>query len=419
MRVHFSSVKLSFTAALWVMLCALLFIDATGNFLSAQVQKSSPDAPAAPIAESRLANQKTGRILESAHYKEVQQRLAQGWNTWDVHSVTTHVLLPEGLAIRVGLEHNTTVSGDTFLSDALIGRLTSGAEEVFPGPHAWDGSYTDLHLSWKGHSWRIQSAHNGKELVLLARPLPSKPISVLPPMIVFSVAFLWNRPGTALRHSDYIETQGASGAIPIYCTCATDAHVDPGSEDVNLPVGGPYFAVDFTQPVGVSTGKRRTLAEIETVIERQQGAYVQSTETLPKTGTIVDAIETTLGWETIFEPEGQRVISPVSRVWSVRWGGYVLFDWDTFFAATLASVGDRDLAYADAIETLHEETDEGFVPNYARAGGWKSSDRSEAPVGSITEIPRPLVPGRYVFGIAPLEPLVGGTSRHTRLLDVG
>ncbi len=78
------------------------------------------------------------------------------------------------------------------------------------------------------------------------------------------------------------------------------------------------------------------------------------------------------------------MVSPVSRVWSVAWGGYVIFDWDTFFAASLAAIGDRDLAYADAIETLREETAAGFVPNYARAGGWKSSDRSEPPVGAIT-----------------------------------
>ena len=80
----------------------------------------------------------------------------------------------------------------------------------------------------------------------------------------------------------------------------------------------------------------------------------------------------------------QRVISPVSRVWSVNWGGYVLFDWDTFFAATMASIGDKDLAYANALETLREETPQGFVPNYARAGNWKSTDRSEPPVGAIT-----------------------------------
>ena len=37
------------------------------------------------------------------------------------------------------------------MGDALIGRQSPGAEQVFPGPHAWNGSYTDLRLSWKGH----------------------------------------------------------------------------------------------------------------------------------------------------------------------------------------------------------------------------------------------------------------------------
>jgi len=77
-------------------------------------------------------------------------------------------------------------------------------------------------------------------------------------------------------------------------------------------------------------------------------------------------------------------VSPVSRLWNVQWGGYVLFDWDTFFAADLAAVGSRDLAYANVLEILNEETPECFVPNYGRAGNWKSFDRSEPPVGAIT-----------------------------------
>jgi putative isomerase len=330
------------------------------------------------LADSSSAKENNSLSPVSAQYAQVQRHLAQGWNTWDVHSVTTHVLLPEGLAIRIGLMHNSSEGGDTFLGDTLIGRLTPGVEQVFPGEHSWDGSYTDLRVSWKGHSWRIQSARDGDELVLLATPLPSKPISALPPTITFSVNFLWNGSGTVLKHPDSIETRGSSGVVSIYCTCTQD------NGKVNLPIDGPYFSTDFTQPVGVSTGKPRTLTTIESVVERQHHLYQQSISAAGKAGPIVDAIETTLGWDTIFEPKGRRVVSPVSRVWSVGWGGYVIFDWDTFFAATMASIGDRDLAYADAIETLRESTEQGFVPNYARTGSWKSSDRSEPPVGSIT-----------------------------------
>ena len=112
------------------------------------------------IEEGRRRDERRAAIGElRSNYRA---GLGQGWNTWDTNSVTTQVLLPEGLAIHVGLKHNATLGGDAFIGDALIGRLQPGAEQVVPGPHAWDGSYTDLSMSWKGHSWRIQSAHDGE-----------------------------------------------------------------------------------------------------------------------------------------------------------------------------------------------------------------------------------------------------------------
>jgi putative isomerase len=360
-----------------LLLISSLLIANAPRCTEAQADTSNnPKAPSRSTSEDNIA------VPASANYRQVQARLAQGWNTWDVHSVTTQVLLPEGLAIHVGLKHNTTEFDDAFLQDALIGRLTPGAEQVIPGPHSWDGSYTDLRIFWKGDSWRVQSAQDGTDMVLLASPLPSTSRSALPPTIVFSVDFLWNRPGTALKNPNFIETRGASGVVQVYCTCTTPAGAS--GEYLDLPIGGPYFAADLTQPVGVSTGKRRTMAEIETAVARQELAYRQSIAGAGNNDAIVDAIETTLGWDTIYEPSRQRVVSPVSRVWSVGWGGYVIFDWDTFFASTMAGIGDRDLAYADTIETLRESTAQGFVPNYARAGGWKSFDRSEPPVGAIT-----------------------------------
>jgi putative isomerase len=348
---------------------------------------------ASPVRAVSSIAPATAQPAPSADYRAVQQRLARGWNSWDVHSVTTQVLLPEGLAIHIGMEHNTTEGGDAFLRDTLIGRLTPGAEQVFPGPHSWDGSYSELRVSWMGHSWRVQSAHAGGDLVMLVTPLAAKPVSALPPTLVVSVNFLWDRPGTAIKRPGFIETQGSSGQLPVYCTCDTSGRNASSlgtdirtvtARGLDVPIAGAYFAADLTAPIAVGTGTSRTVAEVQAIVDAQQRVYEQS---LPKdlhTRPIVDAIETTLGWDTIFEPEGQRVISPVSRVWSVGWGGWVIFDWDTFFASTMAGIGDRDLAYADAIETLRGETAQGFVPNYARAGNWKSADRSEPPVGAIT-----------------------------------
>jgi hypothetical protein len=338
-----------------------------------------PDSSLLAQAYSTPASDRSVSNLASAQYRQVQQRLAQGWNTWDVNSMTAHVLLPEGLAVHVEFKHNATVFGDELLSRTSVGQGT-----VFPGPHAWDGSYTQLKVTWRGHEWRVESAHGGSDLVLLVTPLEAPGKFALAPTVVFGVDFLWDRLGTAQREADFVETHGSSGTIRIYCTCAaervvTAAHPARGQ----LPVSGAYLAADLTQPVGLSTGSRRSVAAISSILERQRAAYQKSTGDGSASAT-VDAIETTLGWDTIYDPDHKRVISPVSRDWSTYWGGYVLFDWDTFFGATLAGIGDRDLAYANAIEILHEETAEGFVPNYARAGEWKSSDRSEPPVGAIT-----------------------------------
>ena len=197
------------------------------------------DAAPAKLA-SRMAAGQSEAAQPSASYLQLQQRLARGWNTWDVNSVTTQVLLPEGLAIHVGLKHNTTEGGDAYLGDALIGRQSQGAEQVTPGPHSWDGSYTDLEIAWEGHRWRVQSAREGSDLVLLATLLSSQATTVLPPTIVFSVNFLWDRAGTAARHADFIETRGASGVVPIYCSC-----VQPGGEasggDGGRAAGRPVF----------------------------------------------------------------------------------------------------------------------------------------------------------------------------------
>lgn len=301
----------------------------------------------------------------SSEYDGVQERLARGWNTWDVHSVTAQVLLPEGFTIRAGLKHNSSLNSDAFLSDALIGRQGPGVEQVFPGPHTWNGSYTELRLSWRGDGLLLQSAHDGDDLVMLATP--DGAAKIIPPTLIFSAGVLWNRPGSVSRSGDVIEFRSATRAVRAYMT----GHNAPLP---SAPINGPFFAATLTEPVGLSTGRPRTIEQIRAVLARER----------PKGDSVAQAIETVLGWDTIYEPSQSRVISPVSRVWSTSWGGYVLFDWDTFFAASMAAVGDRDLAYADALEILREQTPAGFVPNYARAGGWKSFDRSEPPVGAIT-----------------------------------
>jgi neutral trehalase len=94
-------------------------------------------------------------------------------------------------------------------------------------------------------------------------------------------------------------------------------------------------------------------------------------------------MRTCLAWDTIYEPEKDRICSPVSRLWNINWGGYVLFDWDTYFSALIASMENRELAYANAIAITREKTEAGFIPNFGAADDDKSRDRSQPPVGSL------------------------------------
>ncbi|MBC7959480.1 MAG: hypothetical protein H7X94_06410 [Vallitaleaceae bacterium] len=94
-------------------------------------------------------------------------------------------------------------------------------------------------------------------------------------------------------------------------------------------------------------------------------------------------MQTCLAWDTIYEPEKDRVVTPVSRIWNIGWGEYGLYCWDTYFVALMASVDNKELAYANAIEITKERTSEGFVPNCSAGGGFKTLDRSQPPVGSM------------------------------------
>jgi len=306
-----------------------------------------------------------GQDPRSPEYAAVQDRLAQGWNTWDVSSVAGQVLLPDGFTLRVELANSSALNAEAFLAAMQIGRQGKTDEKVTPGPHTWNGSFTELRLSWRGHDLLLQTAHDGQDLVMLATPLASK--SSMPAILVISTGVLWNRTGYAVRDGDHIDFNKDGRRLPVFWT---------GREQAvsALPVATPYFATSLREAVGVSTGRPRSVEEIQAVLARERPPGSGSSQ----------AIESVMGWDTLYDPTRARVLSPVSRQWSTGWGGYVLFEWDTFFAADLAAVGDRDLAYANVVEVLNEAAPAGFVPNYARPNGWKSFDRSEPPVGAIT-----------------------------------
>ena len=307
----------------------------------------------------------------SRQYAAVQERLAQGWNTWNINSVFSHVLLPEGLSVTVGL-HSIALFEAHYLNLAQAGGNPKDLL-VTVGLHSLDGSYSDLTVDWRGMRVRIQSATEAGDLLLLVTPV-KKP--AFTPLVDFEVGMLWNRPGSL-----ELAGGGVTARLPHRSVTVFGAGM-PASDPV-IPASTPFLSFSLAGEAGVSTGHRRSVAEIGLAIraarERHEAGLARRGVSLDT----VEAVESALGWDTIYDPIHGRVISPVSRAWSVGWGGYVLFDWDSFFAGYMAGLFNRDLAYADIVEVLNEATPAGFVPNYSGGRGVKSLDRSQPPVGSI------------------------------------
>ncbi|MGC8747172.1 MAG: MGH1-like glycoside hydrolase domain-containing protein, partial [Candidatus Saccharicenans sp.] len=294
----------------------------------------------------------------------LQAKLAVGWNTWDNASVLTHVLLPEGLAIELMVKDYE--SGD-ILKEALIGREDfASREQVIPGPRTYDGTYTELELRWRKIHIRVQSASINNDLYLLVTPINISPDDSL--IIVPQV--LWGRKGEVLIEREKIIGKTPNHSIELY---VNGEHLQTTKDNIS---------VHLNKAVAISPKKINSAKDIAKVLEQARTKVPDGKNIYPEAPEQYNAMHTVLAWNTIYDPINNRVITPVSRNWSATSGGWVLFDWDTYFAAYMLSLDNKDLAYANALAITKEITKKRFIPNMVQPG-FKSEDRSQPPVGSL------------------------------------
>ena len=311
--------------------------------------------------------------LRSPRYVAMQSELARGWNTWNTNSVLSHVLLPEGLAINLclkSMERGGALLRDAYLSSAALNR----PEKVRLGMRTMDGTYTELNLAWQANVLEVQSATDGDDLVLLVTV--RKNFARLPAHLIVETGMLWNRPGNITRTNSGIVADVGGRQIAVGITA-------PAVEDPYVTANCPYLATTLEGVIGIYTGAPRTLANVQAVIDRKKQKLENEIRKHDADTELFRAMSGVLAWNTIYDPANKRVITPVSRLWSNDWGGYVLFEWDTYFGAYMLADLDKDLAYANAVEITRSVTPNGFVPNFAAAYGQNSNDRSEPPVGSL------------------------------------
>ncbi|MGY4386191.1 putative isomerase [Pedobacter sp. UYP24] len=298
-------------------------------------------------------------------YAKLKAKLASGWNTWNTRSVLSHVILPAGLALNLELKDGK--SGD-ILRESLIGRRGKNVETIRPGLHSFNGSYTELTIEWKGVKLKIESAASGNDQVILITPLNKNKSNLM----IIRPEMLWGRKGKIVKTTEGFAAKIPSGNFKIFSNSIVMAsHKDSLYQEVNLG-----------KAVGISIGKKQTVDQIKANIAHARNSLLLTYKKYASDEELYKPMQNVLAWDVIYEPTHDRVIAPVSRIWSVDAKGWVIFDWDTYFASWMFALDNKNLAYANAIAITDEITDSGFIPNYA-AGLGKTNDRSQPPVGSI------------------------------------
>jgi putative isomerase len=302
--------------------------------------------------------------------KDITNRLARGWNTWNTTSVTSFVNLPSGFAIELGLKE---FRNGNVLKDPLIGFLDETDPHVHPGAHAYDGSYTSQRLDWRDIDITIETAADGDDYLFLITPHANQK---KPALLIVESAMLWNRPGRLSRDKSTITCELPEGEdVTVH---ATAPHVD----DAWVQCRTPYLALSTESVIGLSTGRKRSSEEIRKLIDGQRETHEAHAAAFGAKAEAYAAMQSCMAWDTIYDPANNRVVTPVSRNWSTHGGGYQMFCWDTYFGAMMAAIDCPDLAFSNAVAITRDRVERGFVPNCAHAS-FQSHDRSQPPVGSM------------------------------------
>ncbi len=308
---------------------------------------------------------------QSSNYKHLQHKLATGWNTWSYGSMLSHALLPEGLLLKVNFRQSfigTPYDPDFFLDEITVDK--SGM--VRPIAHTFDGTYTELIIDhWKGNTIRIQSAAKGKDVVILVTPIKQSSTHYY---VELETGILWNREGHVQRKGENIKAIFGADEYVIHSTSS--------NVEVAHPHTSPYLVFEGDSTIAFYTGNKKTLREAKAIIESAKKEYDHYAQKYGDMAEAFKGMQSVLGWNTLYDADKNRVITPVTRGWNEAWHGYVLFEWDTYFAALLFALDNQDFAYSNAIAVTKGQKNFGQI-GFTQWPHGAASTQSQPPVGAL------------------------------------
>ena len=308
------------------------------------------------------------------HAKALNTKLAKGYNTWDVQSVTSHVYLPQGLRFNIAyFNTKTQLYQSNHLWDSVISF----------GEHAANGSYTDIHIRFEDSEYRIQTASLRDELLIKVTPTKASDHDY----VALEVGEITARSFNYRYKDDTVIAYTQKDTFTARSTC-------PIASPIFHPITCPNLMVKADRCVYFTVNSSKDNQAIDQAITTAYDKWMASTIGAEgDLGEGLTAMRRSLLWNTVYDFKNQRIITPVSRNWCKRlpaskdcqwafFGDYMLFGWDTFFAGLQFGLIDKDLAYLTIFSILQEQLDNGMIPNFGSGAG-SSYDRSEPPVGAL------------------------------------
>ena len=347
------------------------------------------------VLASCRQNESTDVLFPEWEYAQIRHSLTKGWNTWDTRNVLNQVWSEDLLGIRLSFVDSAGKEYDQFRT----GSKENDAAELHPYDHTYDGTYSEIDATWHGISMKLRSSAQGRNLVMLLTPTGKDnkgQIRIRPGKVweAFTIEGQWNVSEDCFELISMFGTETMRGTVQ-----GKDLEYVMTNEQLSTSLvtaqkvnKDGYYLCSSDAPVLICIGDELTVDEAVALLDSRRDAF--ESEQKAKWGDryeMYHAMQSILAWDTVYDPSNSVVVTPVSRNWNMYWvytsqttGGYVLFDWDTYFASEMLSLDNRELAICNAVEITKAVDKCGFVPNFIASDDRVSYDRSQPPVGSRT-----------------------------------
>lgn len=274
--------------------------------------------------------------------------------------------------------------------------IEDSAAQIRVGVFATDASYWQFYLGYEGVNVSLAYTGGVGGLNVLVEPIGCSSANCSDYAVVVLPRFAWFRQGDvradAKSSSIILSPMGMPSRELSFTrvdniTIANPSVMGPSIEQLAFGLGNGPVGIQEKMIDQVSGSRRPTIDEIEAIIAKARAKEYARYAAYGHLADVKEAVQAATMWNYIYTPAEYGPILPVSRSWdfvkhpvNLDWG-YVIFDWDNIFASFMSSLDSKEIAYSNFIQVVRSKTSRGFVPNYS-AGGSKSSDRTEPPIGA-------------------------------------